>query len=91
MTLDQKSTYIFISIPETLRKHPVAGNVTRIATRPFKVPNTDFTIPKGMRIFIPIYALHHDPVYYENPEEFKPERSSQQPDFAFLPFGEGVL
>lgn len=65
----------------------------RIATKSFKVPNTDFTIPKGMRIFIPIYAIHHDSRYFKDPEEFNPERfASQQPlPAGFLPFGEGMF
>lgn len=32
------------------------GNITRIATAAYNVPNTNFTIPKGMRIFIPTLA-----------------------------------
>lgn len=77
---------------ETLRKHPVAGNSTRIANKPYKVPNTDITIPKGMRAYIPIYAIHHDERFYENPEEFDPERFSEDNGndaLEFLSFGAG--
>lgn len=79
-----------IFITETLRKHPVAGIGTRVATKPFNVPNTDYTIPKGMKVFIPIYAIHHDEQIYPDPEEFKPERFSEPPPSgAFLAFGDG--
>lgn len=76
---------------ETLRKHPVAGTITRIATKAFKVPGTDYTIPKGMRIYIPTYALHHSSLY-PNEDKFVPDRFSKDksiPANAFLPFGDG--
>ena len=34
----------------------------------------DLVIPKGMRVVIPIIALHHSKIFWENPEEFRPER-----------------
>lgn len=43
-----------------------------------------------MRVFISIFAIHHDARYYPEPEEFHPERFSQPiPSGAFLPFGDG--
>lgn len=45
---------------------------------------------------IPVYALHRDPKYYENPETFNPDRFSaenlagvNQKDRVYLPFGDG--
>lgn len=32
------------------------------------------TILEGSLVVIPIYSLHHSPEYWENPEEFEPER-----------------
>ena len=32
------------------------------------------TIPNGMPILAPIYAIHHDPEIYPDPEKFDPER-----------------
>ena len=37
-------------------------------------------IPKGTRIAVDIYDVHHNPTVWEDPEEFRPER--------FLPGGE---
>ena len=34
----------------------------------------DITIPKGAQIIIPIYELHHDSKYWEEPEKFNPDR-----------------
>ena len=31
-------------------------------------------IPKGMPIMIPVYAIHHDPKIWPEPETFNPER-----------------
>lgn len=88
--------FLFSFIPEeSLRKHPPAANLIRVATKPYDVPNMKFTIPKGMLVLIPVFAIHHDPLYYKQPEEFIPERFSPdevktRPSCSFLPFGEGL-
>lgn len=81
-------------VSEALRKHPPASNLIRVATKNYKVPNSHYTIPKGMMVLIPIYGIHHDPDYYENPEEFEPKRFTPEevkmrPSCSFLPFGDG--
>lgn len=52
------------------------------------------TIQPGEYVLAPVYAIHHDPEYYPEPEIFRPERFS--PDekehrhpMAYLPFGAG--
>lgn len=79
-----------IIIKETLRKHPAAGKLMRVATKPFKVPNTNFTIPKGMLCFIPVLGFHHDPRFFPNPDPFCPERFTEGDSVAFMPFGDGT-
>ncbi|KAG5669750.1 hypothetical protein PVAND_000044 [Polypedilum vanderplanki] len=44
---------------------------------------------------VPILAIHHDPLYYPEPNNFDPERFDeekirQRPAFTFLPFGDGM-
>ncbi len=34
----------------------------------------DIMFPKGVQIMIPIYELHHDSKYWEEPEKFNPDR-----------------
>lgn len=55
-----------------------------------------FVIEKGKNFYIPIYGIHHDDRYYENPEKFDPERFNEEnrrnidPD-TYLPFGKGLF
>lgn len=74
--------------------HPPASNLARVATKDYKVPNSDYVMPQGLFVLIPVYAIHHDPEIYENPEEFNPNRFSpdeikMRPSSTFLPFGDG--
>ena len=51
---------------------------------------------KGTLVNFPIYAMHHNPKYFPEPEKFKPERFLKNEDednlaaqYAFMPFGGG--
>ncbi|XP_052870411.1 cytochrome P450 6A1-like [Anopheles cruzii] len=86
--------YIDQCINESLRKYPPGANLIRQVSREYRVPGTDVTFPKGMNVMIPVYAIHHDPEYYPDPERYDPERfapdrSESRTPFTFLPFGEG--
>ncbi|XP_031631295.1 cytochrome P450 6A1-like [Contarinia nasturtii] len=87
-------TYIDQCIYESIRKHPLAASIARMATNDYKVPNSNYTIPKGMLVFIPTYAIYRDPEIYENPDVFEPDRFApdqvkKRPSQSFLPFGDG--
>ncbi|XP_063995669.1 uncharacterized protein LOC135173024 [Diachasmimorpha longicaudata] len=93
-TIVNEMTYLDKVVQETLRKDPPATLLTRHAFESYKVPGTDFTIDKGMAVFIPVYAIHHDPEYYPDPEVFNPERFSEEAKhlrhpMAHIPFGDG--
>ncbi|KAK9884821.1 hypothetical protein WA026_009048 [Henosepilachna vigintioctopunctata] len=86
--------YLERIIHETLRKYPPVIRLIRICTEEYKKPESNLIIEKGVRVMIPVYAIHHDPEYYPNPETFDPDRFSEdvkktRPAFSFLPFGEG--
>lgn len=56
--------------------------------------NTGLTIPKGMVVVIPIHALHHNPDYFLEPQQFNPERFMGQnkqriKPYTYLPFSAG--
>lgn len=49
---------------------------------------------KGVTVAFPIWAIHHDPEFFPEPDDFKPERFLSQEGttiqpFAYIPFGEG--
>jgi cytochrome P450 len=53
-----------------------------------------YDVPKGVQLSLSIYAMHRSARYFENPDQFDPERFSperekQIPRYAYLPFGGG--
>lgn len=53
-----------------------------------------YTIPKGRRLFIAPYVMHHLPQYFADPDAFRPERftpafEESLPRYAYMPFGGG--
>jgi len=86
-----KYTDNFIS--EVLRYYPpVTILPTRTTTKDVTVEGV--LIPGGTLIGVDIYSLHHSPQYWENPEEFNPDRftpenSKGRHKFAYLPFSLG--
>ena len=84
--------YILQFIKETLRYYPAPSAVSRQALRDVQVG--DYTFRKNTIILLPIYATHHLPEYYPDPERFDPERFSpvnekKIPRYAYWPFGAG--
>ncbi|XP_074089908.1 steroid 17-alpha-hydroxylase/17,20 lyase [Macrotis lagotis] len=83
------------TIREVLRIRPVA---------PLLIPHMahtdssigEYTIPKGTRIYINLWSIHHDPTEWDEPEQFKPERFLDKnkehlimPTASYFPFGCG--
>ncbi|GFU01048.1 cytochrome P450 2F2 [Trichonephila clavipes] len=68
-----KVPYTFAVIMETQRYVSV---VRLSSTRKAKqdIPVKGYVIPKGADITANLWALHHDPKYWDNPDEFLPER-----------------
>ncbi|XP_050450562.1 cytochrome P450 9e2-like [Cataglyphis hispanica] len=52
-----------------------------------------FFVEKGTICWIPVFAIHHDNKYYENPDKFYPERflnnKMYDNSFCYMPFGLG--
>lgn len=74
--------------------YPAVENLQRVSENDYKVAGTKHVIEKGTSVIIPVYGIHHDPNIYPNPEEFIPERFTEENmkkrhQFTFLPFGEG--
>ncbi|KAL2321642.1 hypothetical protein Fmac_026021 [Flemingia macrophylla] len=89
-----KLPYLQAVMKETLRLHP---------TVPLMVPHCPsetttvggYTIPKGSRVFVNVWAIHRDPSIWEQPLEFDPSRfldtkwDFSGKDFNYFPFGSG--
>uniref|UniRef100_A0AAT9UTK5 Cytochrome P450 6PZ20 n=1 Tax=Maconellicoccus hirsutus TaxID=177089 RepID=A0AAT9UTK5_MACHI len=90
----KKMTYTDMVISESLRKHPPLSLLIRKTCENYKIPKTEVIIPSGTSIIIPVYGLHLDEKYYDNPQEFRPERFteeeiSKRSSYTYLPFGAG--
>uniref|UniRef100_A0A1I8NQM9 Cytochrome P450 n=1 Tax=Stomoxys calcitrans TaxID=35570 RepID=A0A1I8NQM9_STOCA len=87
--------YIRQVVQETLRKYPVAPTGRRICRRSCTLPGPQpLTIDPGVYVIIPVYAIHHDPAIYPQPEVYRPERFSaeeknERHPMAYQPFGAG--
>lgn len=84
--------YLDSVVDECLRIYPPAGRLERTAKETVKIGG--ITIPKGMLVMIPVYAMHRDPELWPEPEQFKPDRFSKQNKqsinpYTYLPFGLG--
>lgn len=85
--------YLNLCVDETLRKYPPVPILNRETTKNYTIPDTNIVIEKGTSVIIPVYALHHDPQYFPNPEKFMPERFlekiNEDGNLIYLPFGDG--
>ncbi|XP_063366340.1 cytochrome P450 6B7-like [Cydia amplana] len=86
--------YLGMCFSEGLRIFPSLGFLQRKCEKPYTIPGTDVTIDPGVNIIVPVKSLHLDPQYFQDPEEFRPERF--HPDnvasinkYVYLPFGSG--
>ncbi|KAL5748550.1 hypothetical protein ACOSQ2_025847 [Xanthoceras sorbifolium] len=89
-----KLPYLYAVMKEVLRLHPAL---------PLLVPHCPsetstvggYTIPKGTRVFVNVWAIHRDPSIWENALEFNPDRflngkwDYSGSDLSYLPFGSG--
>ncbi|XP_006997397.3 cytochrome P450 3A31 [Peromyscus maniculatus bairdii] len=84
--------YLDMVLNETLRLYPIANRLERVCKQDVEMDGV--FIPKGSIAMIPVYALHHDPQYWPEPKEFRPERFSKEnkgniSPYVYLPFGNG--
>ena len=77
---------------ETLRLYPSIWIVERRVKEPTQIG--DYTLAKGSSVLISPYVLHRNSGFWENPEQFNPDRFLQsevekRPRNSYLPFGLG--
>ncbi|XP_035494024.1 cytochrome P450 4V2 isoform X3 [Scophthalmus maximus] len=85
--------YLGCVIKEALRLFPSVPFFARTICEDCHIKG--FKIPKGASAVIVTYALHRDPRYFPEPEEFRPERflpenSAGRPPYAYVPFSAGL-
>ncbi|KAG8071152.1 hypothetical protein GUJ93_ZPchr0006g43948 [Zizania palustris] len=86
-------SYIDMVIKETLRLHSPVPLLTHSCRETCKVMGYD--VLKGTSVFVNVSAICRDPRYWEDAEEFKPERFETNnidfkgSNFEFIPFGSG--
>ncbi|XP_063623026.1 cytochrome P450 6a2-like [Cydia splendana] len=86
--------FLEMCFSEGMRLFPSLGALQRMCVRAYTIPGTDVTIDPGVNIIVPVKSLHLDLQYFQDPEEFRPERF--HPDnvsaidkYTYLPFGTG--
>lgn len=77
---------------ESLRLYPPAAIIAREAVEEDDLGG--YRVKVGTQVNIPIWAIHHDEQWYEEPWAFRPQRwtpdfEKSLPRFAFFPFGGG--
>jgi cytochrome P450 len=83
-------TYTEQVIDEALRLYSPAHSLFREATA--EVELGGYTIPEGDVLYLPQWVIHRDERWWDDPQEFRPERFADNGDrhpFAFFPFGAG--
>ncbi|KAL8547605.1 hypothetical protein ACS0TY_007070 [Phlomoides rotata] len=88
-----KMHYLKTVIKETLRCHPPIPVTARVVRKDVKIKECN--ISKGTLTLINIWAIERDPITWEEPEKFWPERFLNSSidftgsNFEFIPFGAG--
>ncbi len=78
---------------ESLRLYPPAYLFSREAIEQVEIGG--WVVPPRAQVLVPVCAIHRDPRWYEEPDEFRPQRwldglADRLPKYTYLPFGGGV-
>ncbi len=77
---------------ESMRLYPPAFGVGREALAECEIGG--YRVPAAAQVFMFQWAMHRDPRYFEEPEQFRPDRWTEEftnalPKYAYFPFGGG--
>jgi cytochrome P450 len=84
--------YTEMVVMESMRLYPPAYGIARQVAKPTEVAG--HPMGAGAFVIIPTWVVHRDARWFDEPEEFRPERWDRDgarslPRFAYLPFGGG--
>lgn len=78
---------------------PPAPALDRKCVKDYKIESvndgeSDLNVEVGVTVSIPLLGIHRDPIYFENPNKFDPERFSDDnkefiKPYTYMPFGVG--
>ncbi|KAM5266377.1 cytochrome P450 4A11-like isoform 2-T2 [Hipposideros larvatus] len=88
--LDQMP-YTTMCIKEAMRIYTIIPRASRVLSKPITFPDGR-SLPRGMKVSLSFYGLHHNPKVWPNPEMFDPFRfapGTTSHSHAFLPFSGG--
>ncbi|KAF5293393.1 hypothetical protein FQA39_LY02878 [Lamprigera yunnana] len=91
----QEMEYLDMVVSETLRKYPSVPQIHRQCVKNYKIPNTDIIIEKGTNVTISSFGIHHNPIFFPDPDRYDPERFNRINRHkiqhgSYLPYGEGL-
>ncbi|XP_011187810.2 probable cytochrome P450 28d1 [Zeugodacus cucurbitae] len=92
--------YLEQCLQETLRLFPPLPTLFKLCTEPISLKNFDestLTLQPGDAVYISTYSFHRDAEFFENPNDFWPERFAEELGGVrkyremgvFMPFGDG--
>jgi len=82
--------YLGNVVDEALRLYPPAYTIFRESTTDVTLGGHD--IPDGSIVTLPQWVVHRDERWFDEPDEFRPERweaERDRPEYAYFPFGGG--
>ncbi len=79
-------------IQETMRFYPPIWGLIRVAAKDDEIGGKQ--IKAGDRVVLFAYGAHHDPRFWDEPEQFRPERfmgdaAKKRKPYTYIPFGGG--
>ena len=93
-TMDDVKEFEYLEwvIDEAMRLYPPVYTIFREPTTDVEL--TGYPIEEGSALMLPQWAVHRSGRWWDNPEQFEPERwtterQQERPRFAYFPFGGG--
>jgi cytochrome P450 len=77
-------------VQETMRLYPPIWGLIRVASKADEIDGKEIKV--GDRVVMFAYGVHHNPKYWDEPEEFRPERfigNQKRTPYTYIPFGGG--